>query len=115
MRGAFYNGRFFGEGVLRSGSKFEGEWLDGPTAGDSQHPALGVLFLANDCSATIKTFGMPAAGTEDSQFDESGFDESGLIANSIGVMRKKDKKILAGDLAHADDQLQSCKPASSQD
>jgi hypothetical protein len=109
MRGAFFNGRFFGEGVLRTGSKFEGEWLDGPIAGDSQRPALGVLFLANDCSATIKTFGMPGAGTEDVQLDEAG-----IIANSIGVLRKKGKMVFAGELAQANNELQSCMPPSSQ-
>jgi hypothetical protein len=102
MKGAFYDGRFFGEGELRSGVKFKGEWLDGPTAGDSQRPGLGVLYLANDCQAAIKTFTMPDA-----------FTESEIIAHSIGVVRQKDKKLFTGDLSQAANEIQSCLPDPS--
>jgi hypothetical protein len=101
MKGAFDNGKFFGIGVLRSGSQFEGEWLDGPTAGDSARPALGLLFSANDCSAAIKTFGMGVS-------NETVADEAAIIATSIGVMRKKNRKLFSGDLNQAGEQTQDC-------
>lgn len=111
MKGAFFNGKFYGQGELQSGSKFEGEWLDGPAVGVAQRPALGVLFLANDCRAAIKTFGLPAPGDEG-----LGIDDSDIISNSIGVIRQKEKRLFVGDLRQVDsEQLQACLPPASQE
>jgi hypothetical protein len=107
MQGAYYNGKFYGLGMLRSGSKFEGEWVDGPTAGGSQRPALGVLTLANDCRANIKTFGTDSGDQ---------LDEAAILSHSIGVVRQKNKKIASGDLTNlTDEQRSACLPAPPQE
>ena len=97
MKGAFYNGKFFGAGELRSGSKFEGEWLDGPTATDTQRPGLGVFTWGN-CSATVKTFTM----------QQGSLDDTAIIEHSIGVVRQNGRKVFTGGLSRAVEELQSC-------
>jgi hypothetical protein len=88
IKGQIDNARFLGSGEFSFGGRFDGSWMDSNSSRGPQRPALGVLYMKEGCSVSLRTI-LLAEGT---------YYLSDLLRSSIGVVRRKEQILHAGAL-----------------